>query len=64
MITGGGNINSNTPGIRLTDIIDLKAANPAYQPGPDLPGDGKMYVNAHDPAGPNGAHDQRRQAQP
>lgn len=46
MIAGGGNINGNTPGINLTDIIDLKAANPAYVAGPDLPGDGKMYLNS------------------
>lgn len=46
LITGGGNINTANPGIKLTDIIDLKQLVPAYQPGPDLPGDGKMYVNA------------------
>jgi hypothetical protein len=46
MITGGGNINTANPGINLTDIIDLKAANPTYTPGPDMPGMGKMYVNA------------------
>lgn len=46
MITGGGNINTQRPAINLTDIIDLKAANPSYVPGPELPGDGKMYVNA------------------
>lgn len=46
MITGGGNINTANPAINLTDIIDLKQANPTYQPGPNLPGEGKMYVNA------------------
>jgi hypothetical protein len=45
LITGGGNINTNIPGIGLTDIIDLKQPSPSYQPGPDLPGAGKMYVN-------------------
>ena len=45
MITGGGNIDTNIPGIGLTDVVDLKAANPAYQPAPDLPGDGRMYLN-------------------
>jgi len=45
MITGGGNILTANPGINLTDIIDLKQNLPTYQPGPDLPGDGKMYVN-------------------
>ncbi|MBL8159621.1 DUF1929 domain-containing protein [Candidatus Saccharibacteria bacterium] len=45
LITGGGNIDTQNPGINLTDIIDLKAANPAYVPGPNLPGEGKMYVN-------------------
>ncbi|HSX44885.1 MAG TPA: galactose oxidase-like domain-containing protein [Candidatus Saccharimonadales bacterium] len=45
LITGGGNVTTTNPAINLTDIIDLKQANPAYQPGPDLPGDGKMYVN-------------------
>jgi len=46
MITGGGNINTANPAINLTDIIDLKQAVPAYQPGPDMPGMGKMYDNA------------------
>lgn len=46
LIAGGGNINTTNPAINLTDIIDLKQANPAYQAGPDLPGAGKMYVNA------------------
>jgi hypothetical protein len=46
LITGGGNINTAAPGIKLTDIIDLKDALPTYKPGPDLPGAGKMYVNA------------------
>jgi hypothetical protein len=46
LITGGGNINTANPGIATTDIIDLKQANPVYQPGPDMPGEGKMYVNA------------------
>ncbi len=46
LITGGGNINTNNPAIGLTDIIDLKQLNPAYQAGPDLPGEGKMYVNS------------------
>jgi hypothetical protein len=46
MITGGGNINTANPAINLTDLIDLKQAVPAYQPGPNLPGDGKMYDNA------------------
>ena len=46
LITGGGNINTNNPGINLTDIINLNTANPTYTPGPDLPGAGKMYVNS------------------
>jgi hypothetical protein len=46
LITGGGNINRGLPGNRLTDIIDLTAATPVYRPGPDLPGLGKMYLNA------------------
>lgn len=46
LIAGGGNSNTANPAINLTDIIDLKQAAPAYQPGPDLPGLGKMYVNA------------------
>ena len=45
LIAGGGNINTVNPGIKLTDLIDLKQVMPAYQPGPDLPGVGKMYVN-------------------
>jgi hypothetical protein len=36
-IMGGGNVNGATPAHNHTDVIDLKAANPAYTPGPDLP---------------------------
>ncbi|MGW3422507.1 galactose oxidase-like domain-containing protein [Streptomyces phaeochromogenes] len=58
---GGGNIDSNPDANRLTDIIDLKSANPAYVAGPPLPqgtvdlgngkipqtgNQGKMYVSA------------------
>ncbi|MET7568114.1 galactose oxidase-like domain-containing protein [Streptomyces sp. NPDC005492] len=58
---GGGNIDSNPDANRLTDIIDLKAANPAYTMGPQIPqgtvdlgngpvaetgAQGKMYVSA------------------
>ncbi|MEV4640609.1 galactose oxidase early set domain-containing protein [Actinoplanes sp. NPDC049548] len=55
---GGGNIDSNPDASRLTDLIDLKQANPVYQPGPLLPTgkltggvpqtatQGKMYVSA------------------
>ncbi|MCT9003763.1 galactose oxidase early set domain-containing protein [Streptomyces rhizosphaerihabitans] len=58
---GGGNIDSNPDAGRLTDIIDLKAANPAYTVGPQIPqgtvdlgngkvaqtgSQGKMYVSA------------------
>ncbi|MCL8011900.1 galactose oxidase-like domain-containing protein [Streptomyces sp. AS02] len=58
---GGGNIDSNPDANRLTDVIDLKQANPSYVAGPPLPqgtvdlgagkipqtGDqGKMYVSA------------------
>ncbi|MFJ8333649.1 galactose oxidase-like domain-containing protein [Streptomyces sp. NPDC094437] len=58
---GGGNIDTNPDAGRLTDVIDLKQANPAYVPGPPIPqgtvdlGDGKveqtgaqgkMYVSA------------------
>jgi hypothetical protein len=46
LITGGGNINTANEAIGLTDIIDLKQPNPTYMPGPDLPGLGKMYLNA------------------
>jgi hypothetical protein len=34
---GGGNIESNPEGNRLTDIIDLKQPNPQYTAGPPLP---------------------------
>ncbi|MFI6287063.1 galactose oxidase-like domain-containing protein [Streptomyces sp. NPDC051018] len=58
---GGGNNEQNPVANRLTDIIDLKAPSPAYQPGPLLPqgevdqgagrrpqtgAEGKMYVSA------------------
>lgn len=45
MIVGGGNTETNVPAINLVDIIDLTQPNPAYVPGPDLPGPGKTYVN-------------------
>jgi hypothetical protein len=45
MIVGGGNTETNVPAISQVDIIDLKAAVPAYVAGPDLPGTGKLYVN-------------------
>ncbi|MFC9284652.1 galactose oxidase-like domain-containing protein [Streptomyces collinus] len=58
---GGGNIDSNPDAGRLTDVIDLKQANPSYIAGPQIPqgkvdlgngkiaetgGQGKMYVSA------------------
>ncbi|MFI9249345.1 galactose oxidase-like domain-containing protein [Streptomyces sp. NPDC053069] len=58
---GGGNIDSNPDAGRLTDVIDLKQANPSYVAGPPLPqgtvdlgsgkvaetgNQGKMYVSA------------------
>lgn len=58
---GGGNIDSNPDANRLTDLIDLKQANPSYVAGPRIPqgtvdlgagrvaetgGQGKMYVSA------------------
>ena len=36
-LTGGGNIKWSNPATRLTDLIDLNAAVPAYKPGPLLP---------------------------
>ncbi|MEV6207909.1 galactose oxidase early set domain-containing protein [Kitasatospora sp. NPDC051914] len=55
---GGGNVTTNPDANRLSDLIDLKAASPAYTPGPLLPqgtltggapetgAQGKMYVSA------------------
>jgi hypothetical protein len=58
---GGGNIDTNPDANRLTDLIDLKQANPAYTVGPQIPqgtvdlgngpvaetgSQGKMYVSA------------------
>ncbi|GGJ08998.1 galactose oxidase-like domain-containing protein [Streptomyces brasiliensis] len=58
---GGGNIDSNPDANRLTDVIDLKDADPSYVAGPPLPqgtvdlgngpqpetgNQGKMYVSA------------------
>lgn len=45
MIAGGGNTETNNPAINLVDIIDLSEAQPAYRPGPNVPGPGKMYLN-------------------
>ena len=36
-LAGGGNILHSNPATRLTDLIDLKAANPTYRHGPLLP---------------------------
>ncbi len=36
-LAGGGNINYLAPGTRLTDLINLNAADPAYKDGPLLP---------------------------
>lgn len=55
---GGGQTEENPEANRLVDLIDLKAANPTYTPGPLLPqgtltggvpqtgNQGKMYVSA------------------
>ncbi|GAA0806203.1 galactose oxidase early set domain-containing protein [Spirilliplanes yamanashiensis] len=55
---GGGNNQNAIPANRLTDLIDLKAPQPRYTPGPLLPqgtrtggvpqtgAEGKMYVSA------------------
>ena len=45
MIVGGGNTDTNNAATNSVDIIDLSQASPAYRPGPNLPGVGKMYVN-------------------
>ena len=56
-LAGGGNINYTKSATRLTDLIDLNAADPTYVPGPLLPqgtlfngkkesaSQGKMYVS-------------------
>ncbi|HEX4094354.1 MAG TPA: galactose oxidase early set domain-containing protein [Trebonia sp.] len=56
-LAGGGNIDYNFPGTRLTDLINLNKSDPAYTDGPLLPrgtlsngteepaADGKMYVS-------------------
>ena len=36
----------STCSVNTVDIVDLKAAAPAYQAAPALPGAGKMYLNA------------------
>jgi hypothetical protein len=58
MLLGGGNIDYTVPATRLTDLIDLSAANPKYTPGPLLTRgklsngkletvtEGKMYLSA------------------
>ncbi|MER6571950.1 galactose oxidase early set domain-containing protein [Streptomyces sp. NPDC001093] len=60
LTVGGGNIDSNPDANRLTDLIDLKQANPSYVAGPPVPqgtvdlgngpqpetgNQGKMYVS-------------------
>jgi hypothetical protein len=46
LIAGGGNVDTNPDAIGLADIIDLKEPSPAYRPTADLPGPGKMYLDA------------------
>ncbi|MEJ5946042.1 galactose oxidase early set domain-containing protein [Pseudokineococcus basanitobsidens] len=48
MIIGGGHTEANLPGVSTVDVVDLSKDDPAYVPGPDLPGPGKLYVNALD----------------
>lgn len=45
MVAGGGYTEFNSAPSKLTDIIDLKEANPGYRPAGDLP-TAKMYVNS------------------
>lgn len=57
LTVGGGNVDSNPDANRLVDLIDLKAANPTYVAGPQLPlgtnangtpqtgAQGKMYLS-------------------
>jgi hypothetical protein len=42
-LAGGGNINYTDPGTRLTDLINLNTADPAYKDGPLLP-TGPVYT--------------------
>jgi hypothetical protein len=60
LTAGGGNIDTTTPAVRDTDLIDLSASTPTYTPGPLLPlgklsdgstepsDEGKMYVSLVD----------------
>jgi hypothetical protein len=60
LTAGGGNIDTTTPAVDTTDLIDLSAADPTYTAGPLLPqgtlsdgstepaGEGKMYVSLVD----------------
>jgi len=45
MVAGGGHTEFNAAPSKLTDIIDLKEADPGYRPAGDLPA-AKMYVNS------------------
>ncbi|SNQ48378.1 conserved exported hypothetical protein [Frankia canadensis] len=42
---GGGNGDAGADAVASTDLIDLRQADPHWQPGPDLPA-AKMYVSA------------------
>lgn len=42
---GGGNGDAGADAVATTDLIDLRQADPHWQPGPDLPA-AKMYVSA------------------
>ena len=64
LITGGGNINSNAPAINLTDIIDLKNVNPAYQAGRKPPRRREDVRERYDTPGSHRAGDERRPVQP
>lgn len=45
MVAGGGYTELNAAPSKLTDVIDLKEANPGYRAAGDLPA-AKMYVNS------------------
>ncbi len=45
MIAGGGYADQNLTPTNKVDIIGMNAAAPAYTPGPDLPGQGRLYLN-------------------
>jgi hypothetical protein len=64
MIVGGGNTETNVPAVNAVDIVDLKAASPAYQARSRDARHRQDVRQRREPAGPHRAGRQRLDQQP